>query len=279
MINPSSGLAGAFAENGFAPDCPILDFHAHMGGFYGGYVPNDTAEGMLRDMERSNVALACFCSHASLFAPQVGRERDLAVARKYDDRLKAYHIVCSPFLDAEDDLARVDANAGSYVGFKFLCDYYGVPLSDKRHEKYWEYADRKGLLALCHTWGGSALDGPDEAEKILSRYTNLKLIAGHSFFGQWDRAVELSKRYPNLYLELTAVLHRRGPLELFVDELGSQRILFGVDLPWFSYYHGIGAVLSAGISDEDRRNIFYRNGKKLLAGFPWFGSLPHAFST
>ena len=57
----------------------------------------------------------------------------------------------------------------------------------------------------------------------------------------------------------------RGVLERFVGELGSERILFGTDLPWFSTFYYIGAILDADITDDDRRNIFYRNGKKLLA--------------
>lgn len=273
MMNAESKLAMGFWADGSVADCPILDFHAHMGGYYGGYIPNGDAEGMLHSMDRCNTVLTCFCSHDSLFAPQVGIQKDLATAKQHKDRFKAYHIVSSRTLAAEEDLARVEANADCYVGFKFLCDYYGVPLSDKRHEPYWEYANQKGLLVLCHTWGGSAMDGPEEAEKILSRYPHLKLIAGHSFYGQWDHAIQLSRQYSNLYLELTAVLHNRGPLDLFVNQLGSHKILFGVDLPWFSYYHGIGAVLSANITDEDRRNIFYRNGKKLLEHFVWFEEL------
>ena len=39
---------------------------------------------------------------------------------------------------------------------------------------------------------------------------------------------------------------------------------------WFSTMHGAGMVLSADISDEDRLNIFYRNGDKILSRFPWY---------
>ena len=46
-----------------------------------------------------------------------------------------------------------------------------------------------------------------------------------------------------------------------------------MDLPWFSYHHGIGAVLSAEMTDDDRRNILYRNGKKLLSRFKWFAPI------
>ena len=39
---------------------------------------------------------------------------------------------------------------------------------------------------------------------------------------------------------------------------------FGVDAPWFSYEFGIGALLSADISDEDIRNILYRNPLRIM---------------
>ena len=48
-------------------------------------------------------------------------------------------------------------------------------------------------------------------------------------------------------------------------DCGSERILFGSDLPWFDTHHGIGTVLATDMRDEDRRNIFYRNGEKLMA--------------
>ena len=47
-------------------------------------------------------------------------------------------------------------------------------------------------------------------------------------------------------------------------EAGSEKIVFGTDLPWFSTFYYVGAILEADITDEDRRNIFYRNGRRLL---------------
>jgi predicted TIM-barrel fold metal-dependent hydrolase len=178
--------------------------------------------------------------------------------------------VVSRHLDPERDLADMEQYPDVFVGFKFLADYYKVPISDKRHDPYWEYADKHRLLVLVHTWGGSDYNCLRHAEEVLERYPNLIFIAGHSFHGKWEGAVELAARYPNLYLELTAVLDDRGVLDYFVDKLGSERILFGTDLPWFATHHGIGAVMSADITDDDRRNILYRNGKKLLERFPWF---------
>jgi hypothetical protein len=69
---------------------------------------------------------------------------------------------------------------------------------------------------------------------------------------------------------LTAVFDERGPLEIFLEKCGSEKILFGTDLPWFDTHHGIGAILATDMSDDDRRNIFYRNGERLLGKYEWF---------
>jgi len=83
----------------------------------------------------------------------------------------------------------------------------------------------------------------------------------------------MAKDYPQLYLDLCAVMDDRGVLELFVERAGSEKVLFGTDLPWFDPHYYIGAILSADISDEERRDIFYRNGAKILSKFDWFGRI------
>ena len=270
MMNCNSQLAQRFWKYGRLEDCPVLDFHGHMGPLAGGYLPACSPEDMLKIMDRANVAMLCFCSHQATMVPAAGTSGDIAVVQKYPERFKAYHSVVSRHLDPERDLADMEQYPDVFVGFKFLADYYKVPISDKRHDPYWEYADKHRLLVLVHTWGGSDYNCLRHAEEALERDPNLIFIAGHSFHGKWEGAVELAARYPNLYLELTAVLDDRGVLDYFVDKLGSERILFGTDLPWFATHHGIGAVMSADITDDDRRNILYRNGKKLLERFPWF---------
>lgn len=270
MINRDSALAQEFWAEPRLAHCPVLDFHAHLRDAAGLFLPRQEPEGMLRTMDACNVVLALFCGHATMTTPSLGEAQDMEVVRRYPDRFRAYHAVVSRHLDPKGDLQRMEDHPEVFVGLKFHPDSYGVPLSDPRHTPYWEYADAKRLLVLSHTWGNSNQNGPAEVERILGKYPNLIFLAGHSFHGEWARGPELARDYPNLYLELTAVLDERGPLDLLVAEAGSDRILFGTDLPWFSTHHGIGAVLSAEMTDEDRRNILYRNGAKLLARFPWF---------
>ena len=266
-INKNSELAQRFWETGRLDDCPIYDFHGHMHEMYGGYLPIDTPEKQYASLMQSGVKSFVFCSHLSLYCAELGECMNLGPVKQFGRPLRAYLGVQSYNLDFERDRKLFEENPDVYVGFKFLVDYFHVPLDADCHRPYWEYLNEHHLLALCHTWGGSLFNGPANVQAVAERYPNVTLILGHSLHDQWDEAIRIAKAFPNVYLELTAVLDDRGILERFVREVGSERILFGTDLPWFSTFHGIGCVLDAEMTDDDRRNIFYRNGERILSRF------------
>lgn len=264
MIDYSSGLTQAFLTGGKSADCPVIDMHAHMFNCFECNMLIDTPEKQLEKMDRSGVALALFCSHDSLFGGFPYFEEDRDVVLKYPGRFRMYQCVFSPGCDYARDIEFAEENRGQVAGLKFHGDTYSVPISDPRHKPYYDYADRRKLPVLFHTWHESPYDSALEAERVLSGHGELSFIAGHSFRGSFTQGIRLAERYPNLYLELTAVLSQRGMLEGFVNAGFEDRILFGVDAPWFSYDFGIGALLSADISDEARRKILYKNALKIL---------------
>jgi hypothetical protein len=271
MINSGSTLANRFYEHGRLDDCPIYDFHAHMHEFNGGYIPRTTPGEMVRMMERAGTRLTLFCSHRALFMSTAdGEQANVEAVRAWPAHFKAYRGIISRHTDVGRAAEEIAANPDIYVGAKFLCDYYGVALSDKRHIPMFEFLDRNKLLCLVHTWGGSPYNGVDEVRKIAERYPDIVLVCGHSFYGRWDDGIELALHCPNIFFEMTALHPLRGVVPYLVEHVGSHRLLFGTDLPWFSTYTGMGAILGEPITDDDMRNIFYRNGQRLLARFPWF---------
>jgi predicted TIM-barrel fold metal-dependent hydrolase len=239
-----------------------------MGIWHSIYLPRADAKEMIRTMDECGVRMLVFSHHMALFAPDLGNVPAVEAVRRYPDRLRAYCAVNPNYPELLcADLATFEAHSDVYVGFKFLPDYHGIALSDERYRPAWEYADRQGLLVLTHTWGDSALDGPAVVRQMADRYPRVKLLLGHSCHGEWDAAVQLAHDFENTYLELTAIFDDRGILEKFVREVGSDRMLFGTDLPWFDPHHAIGALLSADITDDDRHNICHRNAERLLAPF------------
>ena len=152
-----------------------------------------------------------------------------------------------------------------YVGLKLLASYHRVPWDAPAYEPAWRFAEDRGPIVLGHTWGGSCFDGPQQVRTAAERCPNVRLLLGHSIQGDWDETVAIAHTFPNVYLELTSVLRLRGPVERFVAEGLSEKLLFGTDLPWFDPHQGMGAVLSAEIADDDRHNILHRNAERLLA--------------
>lgn len=254
-----------FLVSGRIDNCPVIDMHCHMGLFYGSHMPYSSPEIMVKRMEISGVKLALFAHHYALFNPEEGNKVSIEVVKMYPDRFKAYCSINPNYPETiQKDIKEFDKYTDVFVGFKLLPDYHKYPLSGERYKDVFEYADSNKLIVLSHTWGGSSFDGADEVEKILKKYKKMTFLLGHSIHGDWERAIDIVKRYENAYLELCAVLDERGIVEMFFEKAGSERILFGTDFPWFNHHYYIGALLGSGIPEEDCRNILYKNAHHLL---------------
>ncbi len=261
-----STLCRTFWERGRADDCPIYDMHGHMGPHTGIYMPYSTASRMVDRMERANVKLLAFSHHTALYNPEIGNAQSIEAARAYPEALKAYCVINPNYPElAEKELAAYEDCNDAYIGLKFHPSGHSAPLSGPGYAEALRFADRNGLPVLSHTWGGDSHCGEEEVRKIAGKYPGAKLIMGHSLHGAWEAAASIAREFPNAYLELCAVTDERaGILEQFVSEAGSEKILYGTDFPWFNHHYYIGAVLAADITDDDRRNIFYRNAKRLM---------------
>ena len=98
---------------------------------------------------------------------------------------------------------------------------------------------------------------------------DLKFFVGHSLYGEWEMAERIvGESSGNVWLELTAIPGEYKRVEMLAAAVGSDRLLYGTDLPWFDEYQATGGVVSADITGDDMRNILYRNAEKLL-GKDW----------
>ena len=265
-ICPSSALAAGFWSHGRLADCPVIDMHGHMGAFNGIWFPRGDIERMIGSMDAAGVRLLVFAPHAALLCPDVGNLAAVEAVRRFPERLRAYLSVNPHYPDDLDrDLAAFDTRRDVFVGLKLLASYHGVPITEEPYRRALEFANERGLPVLLHTWGGDRCNGEAQVRKVAERYPRAQLLLGHSLHNRWEAAAELAREFPHVWLELTAVLGFHGILELFAERGCVRRMLFGTDLPWFSPHHGIGAVLYADITDDDRRDILHRNAERLLA--------------
>jgi len=264
MINNKSALAAAFWEKGrLDDDCPIYDFHGHMGLEYNIYFPHASPDAMVESMKRAGTKKLAFCHHRALRYPEAEQE-NLNAAMKFPDYFLLYHGVIPHKTSPKEALERVERYKEHYIGFKLHCDYHTTAITDPVYTPFLEYMNEHKLCALMHTWGFSEYDGVEVVAKVAEKYPNIHFFCAHCFHGDWLNGAKLCAQYPNLNPDLTAVMDDCGAIELFCEHVGSDRVFFGTDLPWFDPQHAVGAILSADITDDDRRNIFYRNGIRLL---------------
>jgi len=248
---------------------PIYDMHAHMGKHYAQYHARCEAPEMIRHARRIGVKRICF-SHYAVLRGSESNALAADICREHPDILRMYMGINPNYPDRmRHDLALYDSFRPFAVGLKFLADYHKVPVTSPAYAYALDFASERGLPVLNHTWGGSAFNGGQVMFEAVQRYPKVKFILGHSIFGEWDWAERCVRESAgNVYLELTAIPGERGIVEDLVRRVGSERILYGTDLPWFDEYQATGGVVSADITGDDMRNILYRNAEKLL-GKDW----------
>jgi len=265
MTNDSPLVAEFFAT-GKAADCPVIDCHAHYGPFQGIYFPKVTPEAMIDSLDRAGVRCVICSGHAALVDPGRGNAEMADVVRRFPGRFRAYMTLNPNYPDnLREELARFD-ELGGFVGLKFLSDYHRYPITGEAYTPAYEFAQERGLPILMHTWGGSAYDSPQQVAQVAARYPTIPILMGHSGHGDWEGAMQTTLDHPKVYLELCAAYAVHGVVETFCRRVGSERVLFGTDLPWFDPHYGIGCILQSRISDEDRHNILHRNAERLFAG-------------
>lgn len=287
-MNPSP-IAQEFLSTGRSASCPVIDMHGHFGPASATYLPAGSAERMLRSLQRAGVRRIVCTAHDALFGDtDEGNALMQAAIDAHPEQFLGYWAV-NPNLPEQAGRAGEDlAKARGFVGFKCLPDYHTHPITGDGYRPALEYADAHGLLVLVHTWGGSPFDSPQQVAEVAEKYPGASFLMGHSGYGDWEVSTAIARDLPNVYLELTAVyvahdfgnqpggsgtplpllscLHVNGIIEYMAERSGSEKIIFGTDLPWYSPHYATGAVLFAHIGDDARHDILHRNAERLLAG-------------
>ena len=257
-------LAGQLWTTGKSP-IPIYDMHGHMGDSQAIYHKRCQAEEMVKHLKRIGVTRLVF-SHMDALAGIMRNAEVLEICKRYPDILRMY-IAINPHHPEyiKEDLAAFKKFQPYAVGLKFLPAYHKVAVTAPAYEYALKFADEHALPVLFHTWGNIPENNGKVMLETVQKYSRLKFFIAHCIYGEWDYAERCVKESNgNVWLELTAIPGVRGLVEKLVRQVGSERLLFGTDMPWFDEYQAVGGILAARISEEDRHNILYRNVENIL---------------
>lgn len=237
----------------------IIDVHAHAGPRFSA-TGVGAAEVNLALMDRYGIDRQIVSAAEALTYDPVSGNRWLAEVLEVHPRLLGY-VVLNP-----DDLAAGARELGKYqpsgrfVGVKVHTTYPGRPLLSKAVQDTMALAAEAGLPVLVHTRDESALGLVD----VLERHPDLRVVAGHMGGPAWRTAVEAATRTDRLYLEPCCSITDAGHYRYALDRVPLAQMLFGTDSTVVDPAIALGAVVDAGLTEDEHEHVMWRNAARLF---------------
>lgn len=211
---------------------------------------NRSAAGILDTQRLNDVVAEAVRAHPDAFPAGLGlvepRHEELAVAEAVRalDELGLTGLAMHPMLE------------GYYINAPRLVD----PI--------FEVLDERGALCLMHcSPSPDSGESPRAIRSVATRFSGVTFFLGHAFLTeeQLTAAVGLVRDLPNVYLD---VAYQSDPAltERLVREVGSGRVVFGTDQPFYDPSEVLASVLRADITDTDRAAVLHNNVAGVLSG-------------
>lgn len=94
------------------------------------------------------------------------------------------------------------------------------------------------------------------------RYPEALMICGHiGGGGDWEYVCRVLRDAPTIYLDTSGSVTDEAMIDMAIEHLGVDRLLFGTDV---NYETGVGKIMSAKLDEEERKKVFFENFNNLL---------------
>lgn len=243
------------------PDVLVIDGHIHIGEWpHAATFQNvdQAVDESLRLMDTNGIDASCAVSGGYIFGLNdyhIGNDFLLAVWRRIPDRLIPFmginpndtheHVI--------DELKRM-YDAGIRC-IKLLNAYQGGYAGDGPNlMALYAFADEHKMLVFNHGWSEA------EIKRIASQFLKTDFIFGHYGGGFQD---SILNTFPNVYANIWNY-GRMGWLERGIQQVGAGKFMLGSDGFLNAPSVGIGPVVFANISDDDKRLILGLTAARLV---------------
>lgn len=248
----------------------IIDIHGHIGAWHAFFMPQTSAEWLVRTNQRLGVR-AVGVSHLGALGhdPRVFNRVAVDAARRHPGALGVW-LVVNPH--SAPDLAELEEQLQDPVvwGLKLHPDFHEIRLDSPRYTPYLDIAGAAGVAVLAHGQTDSAWSDPDLFGAVSDRHPGLRLVCGHS--GLWphgfDRAADLAAARPTLFLDTSGSRVTGDMLARLVRRAGRDSVVFGSDAAFLDPRHSVGLLAHAPLTRQDREHVAHRNAAVVL-GRKW----------
>ncbi len=247
----------------------IVDAHAHVGppGLF--FAPETGPDQLLRIMDRLSVQAAIVaCDQITLYEGAQGGISALRCLHE-QSRGRLYYLGVFDPSNSEKCLhALKEAVAWpGFAGLKLHPSFHRTGADDPVYGQAWQFAAEHDLAILAHTWSISDYNPvqrystPERFEAYVRRFPQVRFVLGHAGGRGSGRreAVRMAKVYPNVFLDFAGDIYCYRLIEMLVQSVPAEKILFGSDFPWMDPRANLLRVLLAEVEEEVKRRILWRN--------------------
>lgn len=233
-----------------------IDVHTHL--THGFFDPEVFAHGDRLGIGRY------LCSNLGSFQEYPGLEEIQEMNRvmavevcRYPERLSAYCYVNPRHGEAALNDLRRNVEERGMIGVKL---WIATTADDPAAEPILRYAAEKKLIVLAHAWKKTTgqLAHESTAENIAvaaRRHPDVRFIMAH-LGGQPESAISAVEDVKNVVVDTSGTIINAGDVRLVSDRLGSERVVFGSDIPITCLSESVGKVLAAQLSPEEELQVF-----------------------
>ena len=241
----------------------VIDFHGHVGSWDSvGMIDNPTI--MLQAMDSVSIAKSCVFN---IFHPDgtTSNNATAAFVAKHPDRFIGFAYVSPIMPDRMLPELERSIDQLKLAAIKLYPHYTPFPLNDSIWYPIYEFANERELTIITHT-GQEPTAAPKFLIDIALRFPKAIFVAGHAgnIEPYRSQAIKAAQSCPNVYLETCSSFRSPGVIERLVMEAGADRVIFGSDTPLMDPRCQIGKILTAKISDQEKRLIIGENACRIL---------------
>lgn len=240
----------------------IVDGHVHIGKSTRLQI-NIDGEGLVRLVDALGVDKLCCTDLTALFYDMHEGNRLLYdEMRRFPDRILGYASLHSTRFGQEglDEIRRCREVYGMR-GLKI----YSTPemsIAEPAMIPIMELCAELRMPILAHTT-------PAECEYLMTRVPQAQFIMAHAggqpfAHGDWNRAIMVAEKFPNLYLDTACSTVDTGFVEACVQVLGADRVIFGTDVPLLDPWPQLAKVKETRLTDAERALLMGGNILRLM---------------
>lgn len=240
----------------------LIDFHAHL------WARDDAEEAMAVAAARHGVDRICV-SAIRRYVPDEAEvkklnDRVLRAMRKWPNLYVGFVYVNPKHGKAALRAIDEAADAGMQ-GIKLWTACYAddpsvFPIAERAIELQWPVVQH-----AWQKWTGNLRteSEPRHVARLAERYPDLKLVMAH-IGGDWEYGVKAVRHCPNVCVDTSGSIAHTGMLEMAIDELGAERVVWGTDMPGADLIYTLAKIDRAPIRPSSKDKILGTNAERLL---------------